>query len=389
MESYIETLAQSLPLEYLVSIISLLPPVKHLEYAINSNNKDLVLLIVDNMDISIKNIEVEEYEVKKMVSKNFYDDSDILLQLFNYDYDLYCRLIHRCNYNMIPIKLTDIWYGEKVDGISPSFALMDNMDMLKPVFDKICIEKICIEKIQYSEKIMQELYNAIIHRSDNRQINEYIYFQTIKIFPQEFMNFLNDNKYYDYYTDTALPRTIEYLHRFRIGKYSDCMSEDILSKIFDGTLIIPKHLIYCEVFSLISEKKMYYIVKKYKPTCKIPIQDIFNWYCYKNAPYRQYIVKHYKVEIPTFDTFLRCYHRVNYYYDQDKDDDYYNKKVSKMYEPVKKYLFSLGGMIKMWCAQFKSADRTFELSQPALIEKVTDRTCGLSSTQMNLVNILK
>lgn len=335
MEKYIKTLAQTLPLDYIISIIEQIPPVKHLEYAINGNNKDLVLLIIDNMDISIKNVEVEKYGTKKMVSKNFYDDSDILLQLFNYDYELYCRLIHRCNDNMIPIKLTDIWYGEEINGVSPSFALMDNMDMIKPVFDKI----------QYSEKIMQELYNAIIHRSDNYQINEYIYFQTIKKFPQEFMNFLNDNKYYDHYDEKMLPRTIEYLHRL---KYSNCMREDILAKIFDGTLIIPKCLNYCEVFSFITKNEMYYMVKKYKPTyCKIPIQDIFNWYCYKNAPYRQYIVKHYKVEIPTFDTFLRCYHKVNYYYDEDRDDDYYNKKVSKIYEPVKKYLCSLGGDIKI------------------------------------------
>jgi len=34
------------------------------------------------------------------------------------------------------------------------------------------------------------------------------------------------------------------------------------------------------------------------------------------------------------------------------------------------------------CAQFKSADCTFEMSQPALVEEVTNRTCGLSSTHM-------
>ena len=40
----------------------------------------------------------------------------------------------------------------------------------------------------------------------------------------------------------------------------------------------------------------------------------------------------------------------------------------------------------MWCAQFKSTERTFDLSQPSLVEEETIRTCGLSSTHM-LVSI--
>ncbi len=41
----------------------------------------------------------------------------------------------------------------------------------------------------------------------------------------------------------------------------------------------------------------------------------------------------------------------------------------------------------MWCAQFKSAFRTFDLSQPVLycLDKI--RTCGLSATQMYLYKI--
>ena len=41
----------------------------------------------------------------------------------------------------------------------------------------------------------------------------------------------------------------------------------------------------------------------------------------------------------------------------------------------------------MWCAQFKSAERTFDLSQPVLycLDKI--RTCGLSATHMMLTNI--
>jgi hypothetical protein len=39
----------------------------------------------------------------------------------------------------------------------------------------------------------------------------------------------------------------------------------------------------------------------------------------------------------------------------------------------------------MWCAQFKSAFRTFDLSQPVLycLDKI--RTCGLSATHMCLL----
>ncbi len=40
----------------------------------------------------------------------------------------------------------------------------------------------------------------------------------------------------------------------------------------------------------------------------------------------------------------------------------------------------------MWCAQFKSAERTFELSQPSLFCLVTIRTCGLSATHMYYIN---
>ncbi len=37
----------------------------------------------------------------------------------------------------------------------------------------------------------------------------------------------------------------------------------------------------------------------------------------------------------------------------------------------------------MWCAQFKSAERTFDLSQPVLycLDKI--RTCGLSATHIS------
>ncbi len=38
----------------------------------------------------------------------------------------------------------------------------------------------------------------------------------------------------------------------------------------------------------------------------------------------------------------------------------------------------------MWCAQFKSAERTFELSQPSLVGTMTNRTCGLSPTQISI-----
>lgn len=338
MENYIKTLAQNLPLDYLVSIIIQIPPIKHLEYAIKINNKDLVLLIIDNMDISIKNVEVDEYGTKKMVSKNFYDDSDILLQLFNYDYELYCRLIHRCNDNMIPIKLTLIFYGEEKDNVQPSFSLGDNMKMVIPVFDNL----------RFSENMMGYLYDAINGYFDDIETNNYIFSQTIRLFEKQFIDFLNECKHYDCYLDRYLPRTMEILTALRIKKkLNDNIKEYILTKILDGTLIIPKFLIYCEVMQFISETNMYYIVMKYKPESTIPIQDIFNWYCYKNSPYCQYIVKHYKVDIPTFDTFLRCYHKVHYYYDEDKDDDYYNKKVSKILEPVKKYLCSLGGDINV------------------------------------------
>ncbi len=37
----------------------------------------------------------------------------------------------------------------------------------------------------------------------------------------------------------------------------------------------------------------------------------------------------------------------------------------------------------MWCAQFKSAERTFDLSQPSLFCVDTIRTCRLSATHMN------
>ena len=36
----------------------------------------------------------------------------------------------------------------------------------------------------------------------------------------------------------------------------------------------------------------------------------------------------------------------------------------------------------MWCAQFKSADCTFELSQPSLFSVNTIRTCELHGTHM-------
>ena len=36
----------------------------------------------------------------------------------------------------------------------------------------------------------------------------------------------------------------------------------------------------------------------------------------------------------------------------------------------------------MWCAQFKSAFRTFELSQPSLVGYMTNSKCCLSPTQM-------
>ncbi len=38
--------------------------------------------------------------------------------------------------------------------------------------------------------------------------------------------------------------------------------------------------------------------------------------------------------------------------------------------------------IYMWCAQFKSAERTFDLSQPSLVGTMTNRKCGLSPTHM-------
>ncbi len=38
---------------------------------------------------------------------------------------------------------------------------------------------------------------------------------------------------------------------------------------------------------------------------------------------------------------------------------------------------------KLWCVQFKSAERTFDLSQPSLFCVDTIRTCGLSATQLS------
>jgi hypothetical protein len=338
--NYIISLAKSLPVDVLTSIISQIPPVKQLEYAITSNNKDLVLLVIDNMDISIKNelVDVEEdytyYNKQKKVKKNFYDNTNIFEQLFNFDYDLYCRLIHRCNDNMISIILSDIFYGKKVDGKQPSFALMDNMDTIKPVFDNL----------QYSYNMMENIYDAI-RCYGNPTMIEYVFFQTIKLFSQEFIDFLNETKYLDHYTDNYEPRILDFLHSIRYDRYSTKICEFILIKIFDGGLIIPKHLIYRDALLHISDTKMYHMVKYYKPTSSINIQDIFNWYCYKNSPYCQYIVKNYNVNIPTFDTFLKCYHKSHYYYDEDRDAEYYNKKVNNIYEKVKKYLFSLGGSL--------------------------------------------
>ena len=42
----------------------------------------------------------------------------------------------------------------------------------------------------------------------------------------------------------------------------------------------------------------------------------------------------------------------------------------------------------MWCAQFKSAERTFELSQPVMVGCMSTHTCGLTPTHMYAKNIL-
>ncbi len=41
----------------------------------------------------------------------------------------------------------------------------------------------------------------------------------------------------------------------------------------------------------------------------------------------------------------------------------------------------------MWCAQFKSAERTFDLSQPSLFCVDTIRKCGLSATQISNIQL--
>lgn len=336
MDKYVESLVKNMSTDILKQIVSQLSPAKHLEYAIKSaTDVSLIELIIDNMDINVKIVNVtvtKRYKTETtQIRKNFYDNSDILLQLFNYDYKLYCRLIHRCNDNMIPVKLVPMWHDDNKNKntTAPLMCIMGHMDMIKPFFDNM----------QYSDDIMIELYNATLECG-----NMYIYRQVNKLFPQQFINFLKKPFYFDARRASKIPCALGYLTPDIHGKYNNnnhIIIKDILSKIFDGTLLItPNHFFNSYVLDCISGNNMYYIVKKYKPLCSIPIQEIFNWYCYMNTPYCQYIVKNYKVEIPTIETFFRCVK--TYYYN---DPSYIYEYTFDKYKQIEKYLYSLGSNI--------------------------------------------